>query len=614
MNRISLKWELMLLCILLVSLPTVLMGVIGYYTYQEFAEAELESRLQHQALDIRAQAADYISQNRRVLRREEALVIKRIESVALTMREVISTLPVSDYLAIQQKQGHKLLDQLKMMRINRSGHVFLLDSSLKPVWNQAFITDAADSSISDSFYSRIQAALPRLKKGEVTTIRYPWIQQGAGYVNRFTALTYAPNWNMVIGVTINETDYRSSDLEGKLQTEFKQRLSEQSIGERGYIWVLNSEGRYILSRDNLRNGEDMFDVVDSQGVAIVRHMISAGMKHENGTPGMIYYRWRGLGDKVPQPKAAAVTFVPEWDWIVGASANLNEFYAGLQEIRQQIVIVCVFFIISGSFLAYMFARKITQPVLHLKGLASRAAMGDLNVDVDERLISQPTEIGSLARAFALMIVSLRRLVAQKEKNGRILEQQNSELNDSQNKLELALAELELEKQKFHAQAITDPLTGLMNRRGFALSGNKEWKLFKRNEQPLTVVMIDIDHFKKINDQFGHAIGDMVLSKLSKLLSEQVRESDLIARIGGEEFAMIINLPVGLAKQGLERLRKLVEETSVSVSAEQIQFTISIGAIQAGEQYIDLNAALDAADTCLYAAKQSGRNCVVTGDE
>ena len=611
MNHLSLKWELLFICILLVTLPTVLMGMVGYYAYQSFAKQTLESQLHKHSQEVRSQAYDFIAQNERVLRREEALVLKRIKSVAQLSKSIFQTYPAQMKPTYGDTTLHSALQTLSQFRLNRSGHIFLLDENFNPVINNQLLPSLTNPTLYANLISHIKKEMPYILSGQTTIIKHPWSTNPNGIIYRQTALTYLDNWQMLLGVTINETDYKSHDFEVGLQNELRDRLASERIGKSGYIWVFNGQGEYIVSKDNLRNGENMLNIVDQHGHSIVEHLISSAKSAPPGGSEIIFYEWQDLGESSASPRAAAVTYVAEWDWFIGTNINLIEFYSGLREVRNKILHLCVVFILIGSLIAYYFAKRITTPIKHLEHLAVKAAQGDFNVQADPKLASRHTEINSLSNVFSEMICNIRQLMAQKEKSTQLLAARNTALQASEDKLTKALLELEYEKQKFHTQAITDSLTNLLNRRGFSKEGKKVWKRHQRTNEPLTIAIIDIDYFKRINDKYSHSIGDDVLIQLAKLLTNHMRENDIVARIGGEEFSMIISQPLCEAKKGLERLRRLVENTPIISDKREIFFTISIGAIEVNPQLPSLESALDAADTCLYAAKRSGRNKIIT---
>lgn len=162
-------------------------------------------------------------------------------------------------------------------------------------------------------------------------------------------------------------------------------------------------------------------------------------------------------------------------------------------------------------------------------------------------------------------------------------------------------------------ALIDGLTHIANRRRFDETLEKEWASAKRNEAPLSLIMIDIDHFKKYNDHYGHGEGDLCLKKVAlRLSSSLVRPCDLIARYGGEEFVVILpNTPQIAALQIAERLRASIEQLGLPHAYAKAMVTISLGVatlLKIPENSLPslLN---DAADRALYKAKENGRNQV-----
>jgi diguanylate cyclase (GGDEF)-like protein len=160
-------------------------------------------------------------------------------------------------------------------------------------------------------------------------------------------------------------------------------------------------------------------------------------------------------------------------------------------------------------------------------------------------------------------------------------------------------------------ATTDPLTGLYNRRHFLGSLDAEWSRFQRYYRSVSVLMLDIDHFKSVNDRYGHAVGDEAIKAVAAACNEGKRKSDLVGRLGGEEFAVLLpETSLSRAKLVAERIRKRV--MAIRLNAQQVQFglTVSIGVAEAGVGMSGTDALMNAADNALYRAKADGRNqCV-----
>jgi two-component system cell cycle response regulator len=183
------------------------------------------------------------------------------------------------------------------------------------------------------------------------------------------------------------------------------------------------------------------------------------------------------------------------------------------------------------------------------------------------------------------------------------------------RLEKEIKEIKEEMEKVTETSVRDELTGLYNRRFFIEVLGREVAKVKRYGAGLALCMMDIDYFKKVNDRYGHLAGDMVLSKIGKLLKGHVRESDFSCRYGGEEFAMVLpNSNLEGAKTMSERFRKLIEGKHFEYDASKFQITVSIG-IAEYDNSVDqtLIELIGRADQALYKAKEEGRNRVVCVD-
>lgn len=179
--------------------------------------------------------------------------------------------------------------------------------------------------------------------------------------------------------------------------------------------------------------------------------------------------------------------------------------------------------------------------------------------------------------------------------------------------ELANTKLEIEEQQRQLEttsiaARTDVLTGILNRRAYDEEFADRFRAFQRQGSPLCLLVIDVDHFKKFNDEHGHLAGDAVLRGVACELSRAVRNTDIVARYGGEEFcALLPGTGLNEAKQVAERLRQAIENAQFEFESTHLRVTVSVGLATAGEAD-DPDALLKRADSALYDAKRNGRNC------
>lgn len=204
-------------------------------------------------------------------------------------------------------------------------------------------------------------------------------------------------------------------------------------------------------------------------------------------------------------------------------------------------------------------------------------------------------MGFISRHILLKHIELDRVLLEYQKKlEQMVEQRTHELLSKTEQLEVL--------------ASTDPLTGLSNRRKFNGLLDHEIKRFERYEQSLCLILIDIDHFKTINDTYGHDVGDKVIVEMANVLETGVRRSDCVARWGGEEFILLnIELDEKQAYKVAEKLRALINKTSFETVGK---ITVSIGVTQIKPKD-DAELILKRVDRALYAAKNNGRDCVVS---
>ncbi|MGM0526162.1 MAG: diguanylate cyclase [Pseudomonadota bacterium] len=173
-------------------------------------------------------------------------------------------------------------------------------------------------------------------------------------------------------------------------------------------------------------------------------------------------------------------------------------------------------------------------------------------------------------------------------------------------------ELELKLQR---QAVIDPLTQVYNRRYFSQALDTEFHRKQRYKDPLSLITFDLDHFKQVNDNYGHGVGDKVLIEVTKAVSRQLRATDVFARVGGEEFAILLpKTTFEEAKKVAEKLRQAVQQLVVENDDDPVKVTSTFGVVAMNEQIETEEHLQQIADRALYRGKQTGRNCVYPADQ
>jgi diguanylate cyclase (GGDEF)-like protein len=266
-----------------------------------------------------------------------------------------------------------------------------------------------------------------------------------------------------------------------------------------------------------------------------------------------------------------------------------------QQTKSTIFVLATMMLI-GLGLYVMHRRLVSDRLGVLDRAARKLGEGDrdvrANADGEDEIAHLGQSFNSMADAIKVYTEDLEELVAER----------TSELHTAMRQLEQL--------------AITDQLTELFNRRHFDQTARRALEVARRNERPLSLVLIDTDHFKSVNDNFGHPVGDVVLKAVARVLEDNARKADLVARIGGEEFAILMpEAGLGLAAQAAERMREALER-EVEPQVKQLEgrlITASFG-VAAFEKADDtLDDLLLAADEAMYRSKEEGRNRVTLAE-
>jgi len=279
-------------------------------------------------------------------------------------------------------------------------------------------------------------------------------------------------------------------------------------------------------------------------------------------------------------------------------APFDVAFAPVLGVVTRIFVIDLFLVLLASFLAFRVTAAVLRPIEVLSDSARRIAQGQLDHKVPEPATRD--EIGLLARTFNDMLQRLRRQQAEIKAVNLDLLERNSELQQA--------------KETFEQLSITDGLTKLHNHRFFQDHLTREILRVGRSGEPLSMLLVDLDDFKQLNDRCGHAAGDELLAGVARILNQSVRATDLLARYGGEEFVVLTpDTDLDGAYRLAEKIRTAVAESSFILdgSLRPLRVTVSIGVAQfAG----DRRAFFRAADRALYRAKDHGKNCVLADDE
>jgi diguanylate cyclase (GGDEF)-like protein len=248
-------------------------------------------------------------------------------------------------------------------------------------------------------------------------------------------------------------------------------------------------------------------------------------------------------------------------------------------------------VLLAALMSTAIASRVSQPIAHINQVVQHIGAGTVHARTD------PARCGALAElAQGVNDMAARVAITQHELRHQV---------------ELATSELRQQKEAAEQAARLDALTQVLGRRGFTEHAHNEIQRCMRYQHALSLLMIDIDHFKQINDGHGHATGDAVLLHFAQLLARELRENDVVGRIGGEEFAVLLpNSNAEQAQAVAERMRHAVRESQILVRGQPLRFTASFGVAEFRAEELSLDSLMGRADAALYEAKRQGRDRVL----
>ncbi len=353
--------------------------------------------------------------------------------------------------------------------------------------------------------------------------------------------------------------------------------------ENGYIYIVQkSNGRVLMHPVSPYTvGKDVRTIYDPEGINVGEELYKVINAQDKG---FFHYAWMQPSTGKIVPKIGYACVLPEYDWILATGVYVNDINSEISAYRHQLKktifwntqailsALVVSLIVFGGFLSFV-KRRFRRDMLHVSEYFKKAATSGEKINTN---ILSFRELQDLGKYLNIIV----------EKNHRMY-------------------------KSLKILADYDSLTGLLNRRKFLEHLEREFSLCKRYNHCISLLMIDLDHFKNVNDTYGHNAGDNVLKLFSKLCTHSIRDVDIAGRIGGEEFAVL--MPSTEKESALvvaERIRNAIAEETIEYEGKKFSITISIGlASIPPEKLENAIALLKVADRLLYEAKESGRNRV-----
>lgn len=350
------------------------------------------------------------------------------------------------------------------------------------------------------------------------------------------------------------------------------------------IWVLSADGTVLLG--------------DGVGTMAIDEAALGAIRRD----GRLIFQDAAAGEMVGAVATTGYGEYPGLGWIVLARRPLDLALAPANQMTWTIALIGLCFAAVGIIVAALLSDRLTRPLRELAesidsiGRDPGATM--IARDHSSRDVAQlSVSIRSLLRRLGIAEVGQEEALRDAALSKQLLAEKTQRLGEDINALQIL--------------ADTDPLTGLLNRRAFKVFGVDAMNYYRRHQRELGVLVIDIDFFKRINDTFGHAVGDDVIRTVGQIVVDEARTIDKVARFGGEEFVVLLREtekegPAALA----ERIRSRIAGALVDHPDHTIHVTVSVGGSMASPTDRDIEDVIERADRALYEAKATGRNRVV----
>ncbi len=550
--RASSVSRIMLLVTVLVTLLPIL--VLSFHLYNSAWEngwREIEEKHQLIAQNLAMPLSTYVNDHKGML----AIMAETINMLGLRDRKIQ---PLIDK-TLTSMRGFRSLILLDM-----KGKI-LSSASIGAQYTKAF----NDVMANEKCYLRVRGtgewALSRVKPHPVT-----------GQPTLFMGHAVRNNKGNIIGVLL-----------GELRIDYIEKIRKQvKFGKKGHSAIVDNMG-HVLAHPNK---SWMAEIKDLTSWPIVQKMMAG----ETGVTS--FYSPFMKGNMV-----AGYASVPGIGWGIMVPQPESEVAEQVNTLMRQHIIWGITGLVIAIVLALVFSHWVTGPLNKLAKAGRELMREDLDGNLPPIREDSPKEINQLATVLRALISSLQ--VSRNEIRG---------LNDSlTQRVDEATSKLREANERLEIAAQSDYLTDIANRRYFEDCLQQALSRRSGDIAHFCVILIDIDHFKQINDTYGHAAGDAVLNQVARILEREMRSGDLVARYGGDEFVAYMRCPHEIGRQRAEEIHSAIENSAVVWEGKTIQITASLGlycqALSVNEAIKDV---LQHADQAMYAAKKQGRNRVI----
>jgi len=410
---------------------------------------------------------------------------------------------------------------------------------------------------------------------------------GEFYISNIKKSPLTQRPTIIIALPIFDSNGKfSGALLGELRIELIEKLRRNiRFGKLGHSAIVDARGRVIAHP----NAAWMTNMRDLSDWPIVKSMMA-------GKSGVTEF----YSSHMKQDMVAGFSAVPGIGWGVMVPQPKSEIEAQVQRLMMSYYTWGLAGLSLALLLAMLLARWITHPIHELVTASNNILNNDAESSMPEPPGDAPQEVQLLARAMKTVVSNL-------QNSRKQVEQLNASL---QQRVDEATKKLQYANEQLRLTAQSDHLTSLANRRFFEAELSQELARHSEEHVHVCLMLIDIDNFKSINDRYGHAAGDIVLTQVARVLDQLMRPTDLVARYAGDEFVSHLQCRRETALKRAEEIRQQIEKLQFEWHRQTFNVTVSIGVYCENlAKDANIQTVIDQVDTAMYEAKKLGKNCV-----
>jgi methyl-accepting chemotaxis protein len=588
-RNLSIKWQLMAICVVLVAVPVACLGYTTYNSSRATTIQQIENRLQQQALELKL----FVNSVYNEIQENNQSIDNQANAIVSSEAEAVYR-----FITAYEGDNNTLKNTIAAIKVGQTGYVFVLNYSGNYVVSKGRLRDGEDiwNSVDTNGKYFIQDMITKAKllTGDQVAYETYWWQNTGETAPRekIAAVVLIPSRQWVVGVGAYYDELVDTTFATDKINAMKTQLASIVVGKTGYVYILDAHGNYVLSYNRQRDGENIWNATDAAGNHFIQTIITTGLTLPAAQTAVAYYPWQNAGESSARMKIAGYASFPEWNWVIAASAYLDDFMDAVNQLFITTIIVAGIAIVVGSCVAYVFAISISRPLKKMAKQLDEVAQGNLTGSFDASNANR-SETGKMTTALATMVHNFKGLIkgvrTASEAVSSMSQQVSStaqEVNASMQQVSSATQQLSQGSQKLSklsqdtAQHVS-MLSNILQQTG--ANTEKSLQVGKSSLEIMQQIQIDGDKAIKSIEQIGNSMGNTTqtvesmhaalekIGKLASMVTDVASQTEMLAlnaaieaaRAGeaGRGFAVVADAVKELSEQSSQASNETLESVT-----------------------------------------------------